>query len=164
MDVDNTIYKVERLQKEGYSVGIWIVVYPPYKGLVPHVKRIFELYGIDARVKEFLGHYKGQLYGTYKYPEALSGISKEVLCRPSEMLIDPQGMVYRCHSDLYAQRDAYAHILDPQLILQTEHTPCSCFGHCNPCDIKLKTNRFQEDGHCSVDILEPVEASKHKGE
>ena len=30
--------------------------------------------------------------------------------------------------------------------------PCEWFGHCNPCDIKVKTNRFQQFGHSSVEI------------
>ena len=30
--------------------------------------------------------------------------------------------------------------------------PCEVYGHCNPCDIKVKTNRFQVFGHTSVEI------------
>jgi len=30
--------------------------------------------------------------------------------------------------------------------------PCDALGLCNPCDINVKTNRFQQFGHTSVDI------------
>jgi hypothetical protein len=30
---------------------------------------------------------------------------------------------------------------------------CYNFGDCNPCDVKIKTNRFQEYGHTSVEII-----------
>ncbi|MFH1772635.1 MAG: hypothetical protein ABH872_07460 [Candidatus Omnitrophota bacterium] len=33
---------------------------------------------------------------------------------------------------------------------------CREFGYCNPCDIKVKTNRFLEAGHTAVDIR-PIE-------
>ena len=40
--------------------------------------------------------------------------------------------------------------------------PCDVYGHCNPCDIKVKTNRFQEFGHTSVQIEFPEDTKDEK--
>ena len=64
----------------------------------------------------------------------------------------PNGGVYRCHSDLYENRIPIGNILDRDFRIQDIYRPCYVYGHCNPCDIKVKTNRFQEFGHTSVDI------------
>ena len=60
--------------------------------------------------------------------------------------------MYRCHSDLYAGRDPIGHTLDPDFQIEDVYRKCDVFGHCNPCDLKVKTNRLQEFGHTSVDI------------
>ena len=91
--------------------------------------------------------------GTYKYPDAVSGrVGPTVLCRTSELILGPSGHVYRCHSDLYNEREPVAHILDEDFAIEDVYRPCDAFGLCNPCDIKVKTNRFQQYGHTSVDI------------
>lgn len=143
----NDDYLVERLptlKQLGYSVGIW--------GFDTNDNSVMEKFcqdnEIDYRIKEFLS----EDHGSYKYPEALDFVEKNALCKPSEMLIGPDGKIYRCHSDLYARVNSYAHILDEEIILPTDFSPCDRCGLCNPCDIKLKTNRLQQGGHCSVEI------------
>ena len=64
----------------------------------------------------------------------------------------PNGGVYRCHSDLYEQRPPIGSIIDPEFQIDDHFRPCEVYGHCNPCDIKVKTNRFQVFGHTSVEI------------
>ena len=109
--------------------------------------------GIDFRIKEFLGEYQGKLYGTYKYPQACAKKTKQkVLCRASELLIDPQAEVFRCHHDIYTGKGALGNLKDPDFRISETHAICDYFGYCNPCDIKVKTNRLQQDGHTSVDI------------
>jgi len=61
-------------------------------------------------------------------------------------------MIYRCHSDLYEDRESVGNILDPEFEIKDIYRKCNYFGHCNPCDVKLKTNRFQKFGHTSVKI------------
>ena len=73
-------------------------------------------------------------------------------CKTSELIVGPNGGVYRCHSDLYESRTPVAFVTDDGFDIEEIHRPCFVFGHCNPCDIKVKTNRFQEFGHTSVDI------------
>ena len=72
-------------------------------------------------------------------------------CRPSELLINPAGYIFKCHADLYANRNFIGHILDDEIKFPA-FTECENFGHCNPCDVKLKTDRFQQHGYCAVEI------------
>ena len=149
--------KAWMLQLSYYSVGIWYLDHPAEN--MKHdpivLKRACQTYNIDVRGKEFLGLWNGRMYGTYKYPEALCldcGKNQEVFCKPSELLIAPDGQVYRCHRDLYAGENTIGHILDDGFTPFIMASPCSNYGQCNPCDIKEKFNRFQQTGHCSVEI------------
>lgn len=146
--------KVRYLLDHGYSVGVWGVDHPEYHDHTMLVGKMAADMGIDFRLKEFLGPYNGRHYGTMRYPEAVNAQQlRHCDCRTSEFLIDPAGFIFRCHSDLYANRFAIGHILDrepPKLLGQW--VACEAFGKCNPCDIKIKFNRFQEHGHSSVEI------------
>ena len=145
--------KVLRLLENGYSVGIWAVRYPPQLEEIERASEECRVAGIDFRFKEFLGYHGGELHGMYKYPDAFSGGRGEpVECRTTELLIGPSGHVYRCHGDLYNGRAPIGHICDESFELEDIYRPCGYFGECNPCDVKIKTNRFQEFGHTSVDI------------
>ena len=152
-DTNMLLAKVCRMQQEGYSVGIWAVVHPEVKRDIKKVQRMAEDIGIDFRVKEFLGMYKGKLYGTYKYKFALDCKLKDVMCKPSELLIAPNGDIHRCHYWLYENKGCIGNICDSEVELLDKHVRCCDCGNCNPCDIKTKFNRFQEEGHCSVDII-----------
>ena len=56
------------------------------------------------------------MYGTLRYPDAVAGRPKgiNVLCKNTVAPIAPDGMIYRCHSDLYFNRTQFAlgNILD----------------------------------------------------
>lgn len=154
MPLEGLINTAKRLQDASFSVGVWVVDHPGCHSLVRASQELMLNEGIDCRLKEFLGEYRGKFYGTYKYPDAVD--QKECRtrrCKPSEMLIAPDGSVHQCHNSLYTSSKGYAHILNPEVSLIQDHIPCSRYGQCNSCDVKLKTNRFQEDGHCSVDVL-----------
>ena len=154
MELAETKVNVLKLMAAGYSIGIWAVEHPGQIGQIEQAKEECERDGIDFRTKEFLGRHEGKLYGQYKYPDAIKGeVAREsVLCRTSELIIGPSGSVYRCHSDLYAGRAPIGNILDESFTIEDVHRPCKIFGLCNPCDIKIKTNRLQQFGHTSVDI------------
>jgi len=139
---------VRSLQKAGYSVGVWAVDTNNYS--VARAMLMGKGLGIDFRLKELLD----ETHGTYKYPDAVNGKRKKCLCKPSEMLIAPDGRLFRCHYDLYHGINSYGHILDKDVKLPTTYLPCDNYGLCNPCDIKLKFNRFQEKNWCSVTIKE----------
>lgn len=147
MDLDSTIQRVLYLQERGYSIGVWIVDYP-YDMLIRAYQKLFQSHGIDCRLKEYLD---GKTHGTYRYME-LQG-KKNVLCRPSELLLAPDGSIHRCHGDLYGNRPAIGNITQRDVQLRSGYTPCKRVD-CTSCDVKIKTNRFQEYGHCAVDIKE----------
>ncbi len=153
MDAGDLIKKVLRLLKANFSVGIWAVVHPKYEKIISEVQKECFALGIDFRLKDFLGEYEGRLYGSYRYEGACDKkFRKKVLCRTTEFLLDSMGHVFRCHSDLYSGLIPIGYILDPDFAIDDKFRECDNFGHCNPCDIKVKTNRFQQFGHTSVEV------------
>ena len=137
--------KVYRLHREGYSVGVWAVGDSVRNNTL---QKLFRLFNIDFRIKEYLSKNSG----TYKYAGGLDGKRKKCLCKPSELLIAPDGRLFRCHYDLYHGVNSYGHLLDKDIKLPEDYLPCDNYGLCNPCDLKLKFDRFQQEGHCSVEI------------
>lgn len=154
MNIAELIEKVKKMLYNNYSVGIWGLEHPHYMDKINNAKALCREAGIDYRTKEFLGFHENRLFGTYKYTEAIKGdiLGKKVTCKTTELLINSDGNIYRCHSDLYNDRKPIGHILDPNFEVQDVYRECDYFGTCNPCDIKVKTNRFQKFGHTSVDI------------
>jgi len=160
MELKPLAEKVLTLQKEGYSIGIWGVMHPSQDKMILEAQEYCKGLGIDFRLKEFLGEYEGKMYGTYRYPGACDKeFEKTVSCKTTELIMGPDGSVYRCHSDLYEGRPSVGNVTDAAFELEDIFRPCHVYGHCNPCDIKVKTNRFQEYGHTSVEI-EGVEEIK----
>ena len=151
--IRNLVMDVKWMQDKGYSVGIWGLDHPAFKEVNARAITLCHNLGIDFRMKEFLGMYKGKLYGKYLYPRAVSKIKHEVVfCKPSELLINPYGYIFRCHGDLYAQNKPIGSLHDDKYKPLIKYTKCTNFGFCNPCDVKIKFNRYQETGHCSVSI------------
>ncbi len=153
MDLNETLQKTHRLLEAKFPIGIWAVRHPEQEEIVLAAQERAIGEGIDFRLKEFLGYYQGKLYGEYKYPDACSmQEQRQVECRTTELILGPGGEAYRCHHDLYENYPPVGHILDPEFRPTGEFRPCACYGHCNPCDIKVKTNRLQQYGHTSVQI------------
>lgn len=149
--------KVSLMQKEGYSVGIWAVNHPAHADDIRLAQVLSDRIGLDFRVKEFLGYYQGKLYGSYLYRYMLEDKPKGkiYLCRPSELLIGPDGNLYRCHQHLYSSSHSYGNILDDLVAIPSHHIGCDTTEGCSPCDLKgPKLDRYQKPGHCAVDILE----------
>lgn len=155
MDLEETIEKVSRMLEKGYSIGIWGVLHPKQKDLITKAQERCRKLGIDFRTKEFLGKYEGDLHGEYKYEGASSKkFRKRVECKTTEILVDSEGKIYRCHYDIYKGINPIGNLLDPDFQIEDKFRECENFGHCNPCDVKIKTNRFQIFGHTSVEIRE----------
>ena len=154
--IEDLIYKTKKMEDAGFRVGIFGILHPEIEKHILEVQEMALKEGIDFRVKEFLGEYKGKLYGTFKYPDSVMGKLKYCKCKTTELLIDPNGYVYKCHSDLYNGRTPYGNILDKNFDsnMIDEYRECYFYGDCNPCDVKIKTNRFQKYGHTSVDIID----------
>ncbi len=158
-DINDLIYKTKKMEDAGFRVGIYGILHPDGE-VKNHILKAQEKAlkeGIDFRTKEFLGEYKGKIYGTFKYKDSVcSQKLKYCKCKTTELLVDPGGYVYKCHSDLYAGRNPYANIVDDEFSADMidEYRECYYYGDCNPCDVKIKTNRFQQFGHTSVDIID----------
>lgn len=153
MDLDDLIVKTLAMQDAHFSIGIWAVMHPDHEKSILDAQEKCQKLGIDFRLKDFLGEYQGKMFGTYRYEDACSRkFKKKVECKTTEFLMDSSGSVYRCHSDLYSGIDVIGNVLDPEFRIEDKFRPCDHFGHCNPCDIKVKTNRFQQFGHTSVEV------------
>jgi sulfatase maturation enzyme AslB (radical SAM superfamily) len=153
MSIEELIDKTLAMQQANFSIGIWAVTHPAYEKVIRQAQKKCKKLKIDFREKQFLGEYQGKLHGTYRYPGACEKkFRKSVHCKTSEFLIDSAANIFRCHADLYAGINPQGNILDPSYALQDKFLACDNFGHCNPCDIKVKTNRFQQFGHTSVEV------------
>ena len=152
-NLDAFIKKVLKMKKAGFSIGIYGILHPNFSKVILKAQERCLGLGIDFRIKEFLGKYNGRVYGTYRYPEAINNNEqKKCLCRTSELIIGPDCNVYRCHHDLYKDFLPIGNLLDPDFIIEDIFRECNQFGNCNPCDLKIKTNRSQIYGHTSVEI------------
>jgi len=152
-DIDDLINRHHKMRDAGFCVGIYAVMTPWNAEHIREVQKKSLAEGVDFRIKEYLGFDGQEWHGTYKYPEAIAQkVEKYCDCKTTELIVGPNGEVYRCHSDLYEQRASVGRINDEHFSIEDIYRPCFIFGHCNPCDIKVKTNRFQEFGHTSVDI------------
>lgn len=143
--------KVSEMISNHYNCGIWGLAHPHMEKRNKEMADLCKWLGIDYREKEFLD----ENYQGYKYPDAMFGNKKGCFCKPSELLISPSGDIFRCHRDLYAGINSYANILDEEVKVLDDFKVCSK-PSCSPCDTKIKTNRFQEFGHCSVEIKDLI--------
>lgn len=154
MDLEETVRKTLKLRNAGFSIGIWSLRHPAHQRLIATARTLCRKLKIDFRTKEFLGDHNGKLYGTYAYKGACAGrYKKTVRCKTSELLIDSAGGIFRCHADLYGGKNPIGSILDDDFRIKEGFRICHDYGFCNPCDVKVKTNRFQEFGHTSVTIM-----------
>lgn len=153
MDLNETIKKVNYLRQRDYSIGLFSVIDPRYQKTLKQLDVECENLGIDFRYKELLGVMDGHLYGSFKYQDAVAAKElKSCDCRTTELLIGPDGNVHRCHHDLYNRILPVGNMLDDDYKIQDEFRHCRFYGNCNPCDVKIKNNRFQKFGHTSVEI------------
>ncbi len=145
--------KVLFLMREGFRVGLYGVLHPAQAELIEEAARICDAAGIDFRTKPFLGRHQGLLHGRFAYPEACDGGTLRLCeCAPSELLVAPDGSIHRCHHFLYSRLRPLARHDDSHIELTTDYLSCDRFGCCNPCDVKVKNNRFQQFGHVSARI------------
>ena len=151
--LDEIVKRVLFLQNAGFRVGLYGVTHPSQAREIEHAQKVCANLGIDFRTKPFLGWFKDVLYGEFAFPESCSGGKlRRCECATTELLIAPDGTIHRCHQFLYEGRRSLGHVADHDLHLPEHFMACSKFGHCNPCDVKVKNNRFQQFGHVSMRI------------
>lgn len=158
MDAAKLVEDTKRLKEKGFSIGIWAVLYPSPKQLSAINQMQFRCRdnGIDFRLKEFTGEFGGERYGDYlRYPDSVMQVeTRDCLCRTSELLMGPNGNVYRCHRDLFSEENSVGNILNENYDVKDVFRKCDKYGQCHPCDVKDKTDYKQRLGHTSVEIKE----------
>lgn len=165
MEPSKLIEMVKLLQQRGFNIGIYSVLYPSPKTLeaITQMQFLCKNEGVEFRVKDFTGVYQelddngkpfSITHGNYsKYPgAAFKDTTKKCFCKTSELLLAPDGGVYRCHRDLFAEDSPIGYINQPNFEIKDEFRACSNYGDCHPCDVKVKTNNEQKPGHTSVEI------------
>ena len=153
MNISETVAKVLKLQKAGFNICLSAVGHPSYKELLDEAAAKASDAGITFFIKEYLGFYNGEMFGEYKYPDAVTcGKKKNVLCRSTELLIGTLGEIQKCTREVYMNSKPAGYLLDPGFKVGYKYRSCDMFGYCNPCDVKVKTDRFLNKGHTSVDI------------
>lgn len=153
MDLPPLLDKIYKLHKLGYPIALYSVEIDKYKSELSMAKEMTERLGITFKLKELLGEFDGNLHGDMLYEGAVAGKElKSCECKTSELLVSPEAEVYRCHHDLYNRKFRTGDITASNFKIVDEYRTCHFFGNCNPCDIKIKNNRFQKHGHTSVTI------------
>ena len=139
------IGKTQNLRFNGFNVGIFGLFHP--HNINENMKMAWECNqeNVPFYQKDFLGIIDDEMYGHFKYPDGLDGDKKRVACRTKELLISPEGDIHKCHRDLYAGQN-------PLIDFAYKFRECEEFGNCNPCDVKLKTNKYLENIDCQVEV------------
>lgn len=155
MDPAKLIENTKKFKKAGFDLCVYTVQHPAPGQQEARTQMQFRCLdaGIEFRIKDFLGKYRGELYGDYsKYPDSIhKKNTKTCSCRTSELLISTNLDVYRCHRDLYLRENPIGTLLS-EFQIQDIFRTCNKYGNCNPCDVKVKTDYKQQLGHTSVEI------------
>ncbi|MHA1816268.1 MAG: radical SAM protein [Candidatus Heimdallarchaeaceae archaeon] len=129
----NVIERVRKLMDAGFRVGLYVVDAKENKSTIEGLR---EIDWLDLQVKPYLEH-------DVKIEE-----TKEIRCAITELLVGPDGNIYKCHRDLYKGE----HPLGDLLTGHPNYCFRMCFNadECHPCDIKEKRDRFGNFGYTSV--------------
>jgi len=139
------------LQDAGFKIGIFGLNHPKSMKANMNMAELCREKGIYFFIKDFLGEINNHKFGFLKYPDAINGKRKQVLCRTKDILIGPEGNVYKCHRDLYHDKHKLGNITE-DFDFKYRFRKCLDYGLCNPCDVKARTNRFLQMGDCNVEI------------
>ena len=139
------------------SIGLYYLSHPAISETeIAAMKNYAKEKNVEFRSKEFLGTHNGKMHGSIKYPGSTEGKIRGITvhCKNTVVPVAPGGEIYLCHSDLYFNRRdrSLGNILDDTFTFPDGYLPCSNFGLCSECDVKIKTNRYQRYGYTSVDI------------
>ena len=156
MSLRETTNKVQMLLSAGFAAGIYLVDDPSSRSVVSGIKHEILSQGISCTIKPFLGYRDGRLHGQYRYDLSVAARSvRFASCRPSVLLVDPHGDIYRCHGDLLRRTKSgrVGNLIDDQDVALVGFTECDHFGLCHPCDVQIKYNRLGYWGYTAVEIV-----------
>lgn len=151
---DKLIDNATKIQDAGFDIGIFGIAYPPSAGDNMNIAYKCSQNNLFFFTKDFLGDFENKLYGHYKYPRGVDKIAKDAMCKSKELLIAPDGHVYRCHSDLYNEVTPVEDIQNDSFHLSEDFRYCDNYGFCNPCDVRNKVNKVTKELECQVTIEE----------
>jgi hypothetical protein len=153
MELEPLFTKAHHLKEKGFPIAVYSIEIEKYESEISRAKKIALELGVPFKLKSLLGEFENELHGQMKYPGAVaSKVLKSCECKTSELLISPEGEVFRCHHDLYNKKFPTGDLTHENFQIQDKFKECHFYGNCNPCDIKVKNNRFQRHGHTSVTI------------
>ena len=130
----NVIERVRKLMDNGYRVGVYVVETKENKHMIKDLKKIDWL---DLQVKPYLPH------------EAKVGDGKEKRCAITELIVGPDGNIYKCHRDLYKGEYPIGQLLNVEGVNYC-YRHCDNADECHPCDTKEKRDRFGNPNYTSV--------------
>jgi len=153
-DPDDFLKKVMLLEEGGYRVGVLAMARPGREAELRQRQRWFLNWGVDFRIRPFVGYINGKLVGNFRYPDATGQCdTRQAACRSTELMIAPDGRIYHCRRDCFGENRALGHLLDNDLTITARHSPCANFGVCHPCDVELRPTIFGGNQRTAVEIL-----------
>lgn len=129
----DVLARVRKLMDAGYRVGVYVVETEDNKEVIENLKQKDWL---DLQVKPYLEH------------EVKNETEKECKCGIAELLVGPDGNVYKCHRDLYKGEYSLGELLTNKVTFCYRY--CSNANECHPCDVKVKRDRFGNPDYTSV--------------
>lgn len=136
MDKDIVLEKMRFLKEHGFRAALYCV---ETKQNIKAIKFFKSQEWLDFQTKPLLDNIIKQAQNT-----------KKVLCRTKELLVAPDGKIYRCHRDLY-KKDGFVGTLDTIKEISYIFGECYHGNECHPCDLKIKRDRFGKEGYCAIE-------------
>lgn len=141
MDIHTTLTKISYLLNYGFKIGLYCVETEENCDAIGYFRRVVSgMSGCSFETKPLLDN-------TVKVENSQE---KLMLCRTRELLLAPDGSVYRCHRDLYKQENRIGSI-DTMEEISTDFRTCNNYLECHPCDTKVKRDRFGNPGYCAIE-------------
>jgi sulfatase maturation enzyme AslB (radical SAM superfamily) len=141
MDVYEILDKIQYLVDNGFKVGLYCVNVEQNQSAIEIFKRVI------SDIPNLVFETKPLLNNTIKIGTKQD---KSILCKTHELLLAPNGNIFKCHRDLYKHQEVLGNIA---LIteISSEFRFCNNYMECHPCDTKIKRDRFGNPGYCAVD-------------
>jgi hypothetical protein len=131
--------KINKLELNGFRVGLYCVECDSNKKAIKFFNQVA---GLDFQIKPLLDN-------KIKYND----IPLQRICRTNELLLGPDGRVFRCCRDMYKGTGevGWFDTYDFPYIFRS----CDYGNECHPCDLKVKRDRFGNYGYQSVELRTP---------
>ena len=135
MDLDKTIEKIRKLSAAGFRVALYCVETDTNREAI---ERMYKQDDIDFQTKPLLPS------------EPSDSVDVEGECRTRELIIGPDGSIFKCHRDMYKKEYPIGELGNITNI-EYKFRKCNNAVDCHPCDSKIKRDRFGKPGYCAID-------------